>query len=59
MIPTLANSQPAAAVYYRDSGTHHALGVAVLDATSTGIARITVFAGGPGLVAKFGLPPTH
>jgi DNA-directed RNA polymerase specialized sigma24 family protein len=24
-----------------------------------GIARITVFAGGPGLVAKFGLPPTQ
>jgi hypothetical protein len=38
-------------------GTHRALGVAVLDATSTGVARITVFAGGPGLVAKFGLPP--
>ena len=60
MTPTLANGQPAAAAYHRDGdGTHHALGVAVLTATSTGVARITVFAGGPGLVAKFGLPPTH
>jgi RNA polymerase sigma-70 factor, ECF subfamily len=59
MTPTLANGQPAAAAYYRDGdGTHHALGVGVLTATPAGIARITVFAGGPGLVAKFGLPPT-
>ncbi len=57
MTPTLANGQPAAAAYYRDGDqTHHALGVAVLTATPTGIARITVFAGGPGLVAAFGLP---
>jgi RNA polymerase sigma-70 factor (ECF subfamily) len=60
MTPTLANGQPAAAAYYRDGDrTHHALGVAVLTATPAGIARITVFAGGPGLVAKFGLPPTQ
>ena len=36
-----------------------ALGVAVLTVTPTGVARITVFAGGPGLVATFGFPPTH
>ena len=48
MTPTLANGQPAAAAYYRhDDGTHQALGVAVLTATSTGVARITVFPGGP------------
>ena len=56
MIPTFANGQPAAAAYHNDgNGTYHALGVAVLTATSTGIARITVFAGGPALVTKFGL----
>jgi RNA polymerase sigma-70 factor (ECF subfamily) len=60
MTPTLANGQPAAAAYYRDGdGTHHALGVAILTVTPAGIARITVFGGGPDLVAKFGLPATH
>jgi RNA polymerase sigma-70 factor (ECF subfamily) len=60
MTPTLANGQPAAAAYYRDDdGTHQALGVAVLTATSTGVARITVFPGGSALVARFGLPPGY
>jgi RNA polymerase sigma-70 factor, ECF subfamily len=60
MIPTVANGQPAAATYYRDGDrTHHALGLGMLTATPAGIARITVFGGGPGLVAKFGLPATH
>jgi RNA polymerase sigma-70 factor (ECF subfamily) len=60
MTPTGANGQPAAATYYRtDDGTHQALGVAVLTATPTGIARITVFPGGPSLVARFGLPSSH
>jgi RNA polymerase sigma-70 factor (ECF subfamily) len=60
MTPTIANGQPAAATYHRDSdGTHHALGLAILTVTTTGIARITVFGGGPDLVGKFGLPPTH
>ncbi|WP_460530571.1 sigma-70 family RNA polymerase sigma factor family protein, partial [Flindersiella endophytica] len=46
MTPTHANSQPAAATYHRTADqTHQALGVAVLDATPTGIARITVFPG--------------
>jgi RNA polymerase sigma-70 factor (ECF subfamily) len=57
MTPILANGQPAAATYRReDDGTHHALGVAVLTVTPAGITRITVFGGGPGLVALFGLP---
>jgi len=60
MIPALANGQPAAAAYYRDGdGTHRAYGLGVLTVTPAGIARITVFAGGPDLVAKFGLPCTH
>jgi RNA polymerase sigma-70 factor, ECF subfamily len=64
MTPTLANGQPAAAAYYRDSDTrgdaaHRALGVAVLTATPAGISRVTVFAGGPALVARFGLRGTR
>jgi RNA polymerase sigma-70 factor, ECF subfamily len=60
MIPALANGQPAAAAYYRDGdGIHHAYGLGVLTVTTAGIARITVFAGGPDLIAKFGLPSTH
>jgi RNA polymerase sigma-70 factor, ECF subfamily len=57
MTPTSANGQPAAAAYYRGGdGAYHALGVAVLTVTPAGITRITVFAGGPDLVATFGLP---
>ncbi|MBE1606433.1 RNA polymerase subunit sigma-70 [Actinopolymorpha pittospori] len=60
MTPTHANGQPAAATYYHtDDGTYQALGVAVLSATSTGVSRITVFPGGPGLVTRFGLPSSH
>jgi RNA polymerase sigma-70 factor, ECF subfamily len=60
MTPTHANGQPAAATYYRtDDGTHQALGVAVLTIAPTGVARITVFRGGPGLVARFGLPSSR
>jgi RNA polymerase sigma-70 factor (ECF subfamily) len=60
MTATLANGQPAAATYYRDGdGAHHALGLAMLTVTPAGIARITVFGGGPDLLAKFGLPTTH
>jgi RNA polymerase sigma-70 factor, ECF subfamily len=59
MTPTIANGQPAAAAYYRDGdGTYQALGIAVLTATTDGITRITVFAGGPGLLATFGFPTT-
>lgn len=60
MIPTLANGQPAAAAYHRDSaGVHRAFGLGVLTVTGVGIARILVFGGGPDLVAKFGLPPVY
>ncbi|HXP57852.1 MAG TPA: RNA polymerase subunit sigma-70 [Streptosporangiaceae bacterium] len=58
MTPTVANGQPAAATYHRDGGgSYQAFGAAVLTVTSAGVARITVFAGGPVLVAQFGLPP--
>ena len=58
MTPTVANGQPAAATYHRDGGgSYQAFGAAVLTVTSAGVARITVFAGGPALVAQFGLPP--
>ena len=51
MTPTLANGQPAAIASYR--GQDYGLGV--LTVTPAGIARITVFAGGPDLPASFGL----
>jgi len=58
MIATRANGQPAVAAYHRDGdGAYQALGVAVLDVSVAGIARITVFGGGAGLVARFGFPP--
>jgi RNA polymerase sigma-70 factor (ECF subfamily) len=57
MIPTIANGQPAAAAYHHDSdGRYRAFGLGVLTVTEAGIARITVFAGGPDLVTRFGLP---
>jgi RNA polymerase sigma-70 factor (ECF subfamily) len=57
MMPTPANGQPAAATYYRDSEPiYNALRAAVLTATPGGI---TVFGGGAGLVARFGVPPVH
>ncbi|MGW5364892.1 sigma factor-like helix-turn-helix DNA-binding protein [Actinopolymorpha pittospori] len=60
MTPTHANGQPAAAAYYdTDDGTYQALGVAVLSVTPTGVSRITVFPGGPGLVTRFGLPSSQ
>jgi RNA polymerase sigma-70 factor (ECF subfamily) len=52
MAPTLANGQPAALARYRDS----AFGLGVLTVTAAGIARITVFGGGPALAARFGFP---
>jgi RNA polymerase sigma-70 factor, ECF subfamily len=59
MIPTAANGQPAAVTYRRGGdGAYHAFGVALLTVTAAGIGRITVFGGGPRLVARFGLPPT-
>lgn len=56
MMAIAANGQPAAAAYHRDEdGVMRAFGIAVLDVTATGIARIVVF-GEPGLVTLFGLP---
>jgi RNA polymerase sigma-70 factor (ECF subfamily) len=56
MIPVRANGQPAAAAYQRDDGgVHRAFGLGVLTVTTTGIARITVFADSR-LVTVFGLP---
>jgi RNA polymerase sigma-70 factor (ECF subfamily) len=58
MVPTAANGQPAAAAYRRSvDGTYRAFGIVVLTASATGIARIVVF-GDPGLLGRFGLPPT-
>ena len=54
-IAIAANGQPAAAAYHRDEdGMLRAFGIAVLDVTTTGIARIVVF-GDPGLFTLFGL----
>jgi RNA polymerase sigma-70 factor (ECF subfamily) len=56
MVAIVANGQPAAAAYRReDDGVLRAFGIATLDVTSTGIARIVVF-GEPDLVTLFGLP---
>jgi RNA polymerase sigma-70 factor (ECF subfamily) len=56
MVAVAANGQPAAAAYRRDDdGVLRAFGIAVLDVTATGIARIVVF-GDPGPVTLFGLP---
>jgi hypothetical protein len=51
MTPTIANGQPAAIAHYRDS----AFGLGVLTVMPGGITRITVFDGGVGLAASFGL----
>jgi RNA polymerase sigma-70 factor (ECF subfamily) len=56
MVPVAANGQPAAAAYHRGSdGAYQAYGIVVLTATSTGIAKIVVFAD-PGLLTRFALP---
>jgi RNA polymerase sigma-70 factor, ECF subfamily len=56
MVAIAANGQPAAAAYRRDDDdVLRAFGIAVLDVTAAGIARIVVF-GEPGLVTLFGLP---
>jgi RNA polymerase sigma-70 factor (ECF subfamily) len=58
MIPTTANGQSAAAVYYRDAGgVLRASGVVVLAATVTGISRVVEFHD-PALVATFSFPGT-
>ena len=54
MFPIRANGQPGVVGYQRGSdGAYHAFGVAVLEVSSRGIARISVF-DDPGLVTRFG-----
>jgi RNA polymerase sigma-70 factor, ECF subfamily len=56
MIPTVANGQPAAAVYHRDpAGALRADGLVVLAPTAAGVARVVKFHD-PRLVAVFGFP---
>jgi RNA polymerase sigma-70 factor (ECF subfamily) len=55
-IATEANGQPALAPYRRlGDGTYRGVGVGVLTATGTGIARVTVFADAA-LLGRCGLP---
>jgi RNA polymerase sigma-70 factor (TIGR02960 family) len=56
MRPTVANGQPAAAVYHRDGdGGLRAHGIVVLAATTTGVSSVVEFHD-PALVARFGFP---
>lgn len=56
LVPVLANSQEAFAVFQREpGGAYHAHAVLVLTLTTTGIARIVSFQN-PGLFGSFGLP---
>jgi RNA polymerase sigma-70 factor (ECF subfamily) len=56
MVEIAANGQPAAAAYRRDGdGALRAFGIALLDVTASGIARIVVY-GDSRLVTLFGLP---
>lgn len=57
MRPTIANGQPAAAVYHRDSGVLCARDIVVLTATATGVSRVVAFHDAK-LVELFGFPPT-
>ena len=58
MLAVAANGQPAAAAYHREpDGSYRAYGIVVLTPTTTGIARLVVFAD-PGLFDRFGLPQT-
>ncbi|MEW9555865.1 sigma-70 family RNA polymerase sigma factor [Nonomuraea sp. NPDC050783] len=57
MLPTRANGQPAVVGYHRAGRHYRAFGVAVLDITPTGIARITAF-DYPRLAPTFGFPLT-
>jgi RNA polymerase sigma-70 factor, ECF subfamily len=56
LVATMANGQPAFAVYEREGdGSYGAHAVMVLTVTAAGIARLVVFLD-PGLLAAFGLP---
>jgi RNA polymerase sigma-70 factor (TIGR02960 family) len=55
MLATIANGQPAAAVYHRASGVLHASDIVVLAPTPTGVSRVVAFHD-PKLVERFGFP---
>ena len=55
MLATVANGQPAAAVYRRNAdGALRPSGIVVLAATASGISRVTAFHHAPELVGLFG-----
>jgi RNA polymerase sigma-70 factor, ECF subfamily len=56
LIPTLANGQPAAALYMREGDTHVAFQLHVLDMRLGGVTHVVAFLDTT-LFAKFGLPP--
>jgi RNA polymerase sigma-70 factor (ECF subfamily) len=59
MVPTMANGQPAFALYVRGhDGVRRAVAVQVLTLTASGIARVVAFHD-PGLFTRFGLPSAH
>lgn len=55
MLATIANGQPAAAVYRRDAGVLRASDIVVLAPTKTGVSRVVAFHD-PALVEMFGFP---
>ena len=58
MLATVANGQPAAAIFRRDAaGMLRADGIVVLTTTAPGVSRVTAFHDGA-LVALFGFPVT-
>ena len=59
MVPTMANGQPAFAVYRRGrDGAYEAHAVQVLTVTAAGVARLVIFLD-PALFRAFGLPPRY
>lgn len=59
-VRTTANGQPAAALYMRNPATavHEEFQLHVLRISPGGVSHVVAFHAGPGLFAKFGLPPT-
>ena len=57
--PRAAAQSPAAPAPDQPTTAAVLTGLGVLTVTPTGIARITVFGGGPDLAAKFGFPPVR
>ncbi|HZQ32024.1 MAG TPA: sigma-70 family RNA polymerase sigma factor [Mycobacterium sp.] len=55
LVPTIANGQPAAAMYFRDGDKHLPFQLHVIDCTSDGIAHVVAFMD-TALFEKFGLP---